>query len=115
MPRKHREFLEAVSQLPTLRSFVEARLSDTGLCEAFGECTKQLRLWRSTHIAIVSKYVVRPAREAGRASGSSTAQKPEDADFEATEGDEQLKGTGGSALIPFLKQSRDETTGVTRP
>ncbi|CAH0053643.1 unnamed protein product [Clonostachys solani] len=115
MPRKHREFLEAVSQLPTLRSFVEARLSDTGLCEAFDECTKQLRLWRSTHIAIVSKYVVRPAREAARGSENSTAQRTEGADFEAAEGDEQLKGTGGSALIPFLKQSRDETTGVTRP
>uniref|UniRef100_A0A0B7JZA0 Indoleamine 2,3-dioxygenase n=1 Tax=Bionectria ochroleuca TaxID=29856 RepID=A0A0B7JZA0_BIOOC len=115
MPRKHREFLEAVSQLPTLRSFVEARSSDAGLCEAFDECTKQLRLWRSTHIAIVSKYVVRPAREAARGSESSTAQRTEGADFEAAEGDEQLKGTGGSALIPFLKQSRDETTGVTRP
>ncbi|VUC28443.1 unnamed protein product [Clonostachys rosea] len=115
MPREHREFLKVVSQLPTLRSFVEARLSDTGLCEAFDECTKQLRLWRSTHIAIVSKYVVRPAREAARGSSNGAAQGAEGADFEAADGDEQLKGTGGSALIPFLKQSRDETTGVTRP
>lgn len=92
MPRKHRQFLEEVAKLPTIRSIVEQHPEDTELTQAYNECMKTLRTWRSTHIAVVSKYIISPAR---RAEG-------------------ELLGTAGSALVPFLRQTRDETVGVER-
>jgi indoleamine 2,3-dioxygenase len=69
---------------------------------------KGLRTWRSKHIAIVSKYIIRPA-QAATCVGQS--QIVEANDKEKFNGDE-IKGTGGSALVPFLQQARDETIGL---
>ncbi|KAH7308008.1 Indoleamine 2,3-dioxygenase [Stachybotrys elegans] len=99
MPRNHREFLTAVSERASLRSFVDAQDPGSDVCRAFDGAVRQLRVWRSTHIAIVSKYVVRPARQSAGVNS--------EADF--NDAKEDIKGTAGSALIPFLKQSRDET------
>lgn len=112
MPGKHRQFLQAVSKLPTIRSFVQKNESDEVLCAAFNDCMKQLRQWRSSHIAVVSKYIVRPARlSAEKDAVDAEAEDAQASSFEAAAG-ENLQGTGGSALIPFLKQTREETTGV---
>jgi indoleamine 2,3-dioxygenase len=109
MPGKHREFLAAVSEYPSLRVFAEAHQSDSSLSTAFDESLKQLRKWRATHIAVVSKYIVRPARQ-GQSSGTAVvSEKP--AELEAAQG-EELQGTGGSALVPFLRQSKEETVGL---
>lgn len=113
MPGKHREFLEKVSELPTLRGFVEENPMDERLTEAYNECMKQLRLWRSTHIAIVSKYIVGPARKEAGDRASMNAHTEEDGSGMSKSGDNGLLGTGGSALVPFLRQSRDETVGVS--
>lgn len=113
MPGKHREFLKQVAALPSIRSFVENRPEDTKLCGAYDECLRQLRLWRGKHIAVVSKYIVQPARAEAKSqmNGHSGSKEVSD-DFQAESG-EQLQGTGGSALIPFLRQSRDETVGIS--
>ncbi|KAI9170835.1 Indoleamine 2,3-dioxygenase subfamily [Paramyrothecium foliicola] len=112
MPRNHRDFLDAASQLPSLRSFVQRHSSNNELCQAFDAALKQLRTWRSTHIAVVSTYVVRPARQAAAQAQCPTKDAtPGATEFEAADG-EELQGTAGSALIPFLKQSRDETTAL---
>lgn len=100
MPGQHREFLRIVSQQRPLRVFVE-KSSNEALRQAYDDCLKQLRQWRSSHIAVVSKYIIRPAK-----SGDATSL--DGCDIE----DNTLKGTAGSALIPFLKQTRDETRGV---
>jgi indoleamine 2,3-dioxygenase len=110
MPGKHREFLQLVSKLPSLRTFVEKNQSSSELVLAYENCMKQLRSWRSKHIAIVSKYIVQPARLAKRGGQNGACEKRE-ASLEADNG-EDLQGTAGSALIPFLRQSRDETTGL---
>ncbi|CAM1502323.1 Fc.00g043070.m01.CDS01 [Cosmosporella sp. VM-42] len=107
MPSKHREFLEAVSKLPTIRCFVQRRLADEVLSVSYEDCLKHLRLWRGKHIAVVSKYVVQPARQEekeaqvaqGRADGLETGEE------------KSLQGTAGTELVPFLRQSRDETVG----
>lgn len=90
MPEKHRQFLEHVESLPSIRSFVMQRSFDAGLNDAFNTCLDKLRSWRGKHIAVVSKYIVQPAR-----AEASTC--------------EDLVGTGGSSLIPFLRQAKEET------
>ena len=97
MPGKHRRFLEAVSHLPNIREYVTRQKNDLDLHDAYETCLKALRSWRSKHIAVVSTFVVRPSRGDDRSS-------------EPTGFDDELKGTGGASLIPFLKQSRDETS-----
>ena len=109
MPGAHRDFLEEVSRLPSLREYVEANSSDIELVNAYDECLNKLRAWRGKHIALVSKYIVQPAREAERAA---RVDKIEVNGPSETGKEWELQGTGGSALIPFLRQARDETIGV---
>jgi indoleamine 2,3-dioxygenase len=106
MPGKHRDFLKAVSALPSIRPFVQENASNSALQEAYNQCVSHLRSWRGSHIAVVSKYIVRPARLAAGAAQKTTRDSPDD------EKDDSLTGTGGSALIPFLRQSKDETAGI---
>lgn len=103
MPRLHRDFLKAVAQRPSLRVFVQKSDNEALTC-AYNDCLKELRQWRSSHIAVVSKYIVRPARSANVSAADQS--RPDDDD------DDSLKGTAGSALIPFLKQARAETDAV---
>ncbi len=114
MPGKHRKFLDEVASLPSLRSFIENRPFDAELCNAYDDCLRELRLWRGKHIAVVSKYIVQPARAAARGQAANGAVSDDiEGSFQAAQED-QLQGTGGSALIPFLRQARDETVGLTQ-
>ncbi|KIW16924.1 hypothetical protein PV08_04114 [Exophiala spinifera] len=107
MPRQHREFLGAVEKLPSLRDIIDARSPtpttttttdrDQTLVTAFHAVLEAFRLFRTRHIAIVSRYIVQPvAAEARRlrAEGKPTTE---------------ARGTAGSKPVPFLKQYRDET------
>ena len=60
---------------------------------------------------MVTRYIVVPARRAamggdGVGAVKNLASRP----FEAGKGADGLTGTGGTALLPFLKEARDETT-----
>ena len=98
MPGKHREFLEAVTAQACIRPFVEQESGNAPLRNAYDTCLEHLRSWRGSHIAVVSKYVVRPARAAQAAENESSAGSGSG-----------LQGTGGSDLVAFLRQSKDET------
>ncbi|KAL0576844.1 hypothetical protein V5O48_005141 [Marasmius crinis-equi] len=117
MPRHHRNFLNhlASSQRP-LRRFV---INNTGpqcdeeanaLLEAYNRAVVALKEFRDKHIVIVSLYIVGPARRA--ASRAAKADNP-DLVEEDGEGDKaELKGTGGTHLVKFLKDVRDGTKGA---
>ena len=111
MPGKNREFLNQVSLLPSLRDYVEANPGDIEVADSYNECLKRLRAWRGKHIAVVSKYIVQPAREAERPSRVERIVATGAGD---TQEEWELQGTGGSALIPFLRQARDDTAGVAK-
>lgn len=111
MPGKHREFFQLVSKLPNLRLFVAENQSHKELSQAYEDCIQQLRSWRGKHIAVVSKYIVQPARLAAQGALSDATETMAGNAVEQQPG-EELQGSGGSALIPFLKQSRDETVGL---
>ncbi|CEJ86523.1 hypothetical protein VHEMI04129 [[Torrubiella] hemipterigena] len=98
MPEHHRRFLQQVEALPSIRSFVAAHPLEAELLDTFNGCLDKLRSWRGKHMAVVSKYIVQPARAMANESGGET----------------ELQGTAGSSLISFLRQSRDETIGITK-
>lgn len=136
MPGPHARFLGDVQRVANIRDFVEDHQSDVQLCIAYDACLSMLRALRDRHIAIVTRYIVVPSREVRARSRSRSpeatrrrlnlatassrhdpskerrvpANSPQGIAFPA--GDKKrdnLKGTGGTALISFLKQARDET------
>ena len=132
MPAPHRRFLEHMTAVANVRDYVETRRWDRGLCIAFDACLVMLRAFRDKHIQMVSRFIIvksresrSPLAESAPLSGSPASakglapvarnpsrQSPSaivDGRAPAGDGKKKLRGTGGTALIPFLKQARDET------
>lgn len=112
----HKRFLEDVDAVANIREYVEAHMGNRELVLAFDACLAMLSTFRDKHINIVARYIVLKSREA-RSPSVSRETKPklnlaigsqEQQKAENNNG-RKLKGTGGTALIPFLKQARDET------
>lgn len=110
MPGPHRRFLEDVDSIANIRSFVEERRGDPALRIAYDACLAMLRAMRDKHIQIVSRYIIVQSRgaRASQSAGSGEAPAMNLATTAPTD-KKKLRGTGGTALIPFLKQARDET------
>jgi indoleamine 2,3-dioxygenase len=132
MPGPHARFLSDVQAVTNIRGFVEDHRDNRQLCTAYDACLSMLRALRDKHIAIVTRYIVLPSREV---RARSRSRSPEAARLRLnlatasrqlhtrqaldphpaagirgpTNRKRDLKGTGGTALISFLKQARDET------
>ncbi|KAF1983127.1 indoleamine 2,3-dioxygenase family protein [Aulographum hederae CBS 113979] len=124
MPGPHRRFLEHVSLVSNIRDYVASHTSNRALCTAFDAALAMLRAFRDKHIQMVSRYIILKSRESRSESRSmspnqSKAQRrniantlsrvPTNEPDIMGGGSRKLRGTGGTALIPFLKQARDET------
>ncbi|OTA70775.1 Indoleamine 2,3-dioxygenase subfamily [Hypoxylon sp. EC38] len=110
MPGPHARFLNDVGAVANIREFVESRAStDRSLSIAYDACLAMLRAFRDIHIAIVTRYIVLPSRENRARSRSPEVARTNLATASKNEKHKKVKGTGGTALIPFLKQARDET------
>lgn len=109
MPGSHRRFLEDVDSIANIRSFVEERRNDPALRLAYDACLSMLRNMRDKHIQIVSRYIIIQSRGARRASQSGQPPQAMNLATVVPSDSKKLRGTGGTALIPFLKQARDET------
>lgn len=109
MPGSHRRFLEDVDSIANIRSFVEERRNDPALRLAYDACLSMLRNMRDKHIQMVSRYIIVQARGARQASQSGQPIRGMNLSTAVPSDSKKLRGTGGTALIPFLKQARDET------
>ncbi|KAL8709565.1 MAG: hypothetical protein Q9220_005657 [cf. Caloplaca sp. 1 TL-2023] len=124
MPGPHRRFLEHVSNVANIKDFVESHRSDRSLTIAYDACLAMLRSLRDKHIQLVSRYIIVKSRESrshSRSLSPRSAPQPIRQNIasattfsslpsaENKPGSKKLRGTGGTALIPFLKQARDET------
>lgn len=131
MPGPHARFLSDVQAVANIRDFVDSHRSNRPLCLAYDACLSMLSALRDKHIAIVTRYIVLPSREVRARSRSrspeatrrkvnlaTASRQPQGIAYDARaaaakpDGDKKqssLKGTGGTALISFLKQARDET------
>ncbi|EAW09952.1 indoleamine 2,3-dioxygenase [Aspergillus clavatus NRRL 1] len=112
MPGPHRRFLEHVGAVANIREYVGARRSDKALCIAYDACLSMLRTMRDKHIQMVSRYIIVPSRNARNHNPGSSSPKRTSLAMNLANvrpGSKKLRGTGGTALIPFLKQARDET------
>jgi indoleamine 2,3-dioxygenase len=126
MPGRHRRFLQQVERIANIRPFVEANSDNASLRIAYDACLAMLRHFRDIHIQMVSRYIIVKSRE-GRSTSprdpvatkrmnlavASAQRYPSHSTSPPALSEvsrlRKLRGTGGTALIPFLKQARDET------
>ena len=123
MPGPHRRFLEHVSNVANTRDYVNCHRSNRALSIAYDACLAMLRALRDKHIQMVSRYIIVKSQESrshSRSISPRAAPQPlnlanahhankKEGDQAPSNRNRKLRGTGGTALIPFLKQARDET------
>ncbi|KAJ6780012.1 hypothetical protein PWT90_05528 [Aphanocladium album] len=110
MPGPHRRFLVQIARMGSIRELAMVTPQTEAqqrLREAYTAATTALTAFRQKHISIVTRYIIIPSKQPwkgkmGRQNLASSSSAAKD--------DEQLTGTGGTALVPFLKKARDETT-----
>ena len=106
MPKKHRDFLQVIDTTSKIRDVVAANPDNGELSLSYDACLAMTKLFRDKHIQIVTRYVVLQAKKATKL-GSLLTLRSGLAKKKLNDGKE--KGTGGTSLLPFLKQCRDET------
>lgn len=120
MPGPHARFLEQVGKIANIRQYVNLHKHNRALATAFDACLAMLRAFRDKHIQMVSRYIIVKSRESRsheRSLSPKQAPRVERVNIANSVGNKDgangekasLRGTGGTALIPFLKQARDET------
>lgn len=90
MPTKHREFIEAIEQGPSLRDYLVERKSEAGrLIDLYNRCVSGIERFRSLHLEYAAAYIHRQAQ--------TSPTNPADV------------GTGGTPFMRYLRKHRDET------
>lgn len=112
MPGPHRRFLLHIARMGSIRelALLPPRTEEQyRLREAYTAATDALSDFRNSHIKIVTRYIVLPSRQPWTGTRQNLASSSS-----MGKAAQELTGTGGTSLIPFLKQARDETTGAGR-
>lgn len=89
LPSEFQEFIKALAKSPSIRDYCISS-SNTKITLEFNRCTTGLKNFRDLHIQIATQYIV-------------LQRKSQNA----------VVGTGGTDLVPFLKQTRQETENAT--
>ncbi|KAF2124857.1 Indoleamine 2,3-dioxygenase [Dothidotthia symphoricarpi CBS 119687] len=118
MPGPHARFLDDIEAIANIRSYVDNHQDNTELLAAFNEAVAALSGFRDKHIALVTRYIIIPSRMAKPAHNIKRTDIASASTKISSEKGQtlELRGTGGTKLIPFLRTSRDETseTAVAR-
>ncbi|KAK0047099.1 myoglobin-like isoform X2 [Biomphalaria pfeifferi] len=93
MPPEHKRFVEYLENRPYgLRNLVESSTNDV-LKSSYNNCITALVQMRTYHIQIVSKYIIVASKGMNEGNYKSL----------------DSKGTGGTSVMPFLKDVRADT------
>lgn len=107
MPEPHREFLRHVARMDSLRDFAlrpATSEEELRMQRSFQEATAALAEFRGKHMRIVTRYIIVPSRIRRGANTNDAVERNG-----TTKENGVITGTGGTDLIPFLKQTREET------
>ena len=104
MPKNHRSFLDHLKSNPRpLRMFVKER-NDKALLTAFNRAVLALKEFRDAHMIITTLYILGPARRAAK------RRLEVEAGVANSKLRQPMKGTGGTDIVTFLKDTRSRTT-----
>ncbi|KAF2138876.1 uncharacterized protein K452DRAFT_255812 [Aplosporella prunicola CBS 121167] len=112
MPGPHRRFLQNLTRTTNIREYALNPTTDPTVLAAYNATVEALAAFRDIHIRLVTRYIIAPSRKPARpqdANMTNLATISHVKDEEKTTEPHVLYGTGGTALIPFLKRTRDET------
>ncbi|CAG7942536.1 unnamed protein product [Penicillium olsonii] len=108
MPGPHRRFLENLTAGSTVRDFILSSGEQSSEREAYNAAVTELKNFRDTHIQMVTRYIVMTSRKTIPAQESGKVNLATASTQESQSGQQHsLSGTGGTDLMPFLKQTRD--------
>lgn len=93
-PPKHREFIDTVRNVSTLRETV-AEMQDGTLTALYNDIVRQVEAFRTCHLRYAATYINKQAQDS---SGNPTEV-----------------GTGGTPFMRYLKKHRDESTNQLLP
>lgn len=105
MPGPHRNFLNHIESLSNIRSFV-SNSPIPEVATAYNNAVAELASFRDIHIQIITRYIITPSKQYSPTGNPGLNLAVASA---KSNGGAPTKGTGGTDLLPFLKQSRDET------
>jgi len=121
MPGPHARFLERVGEVANIREFVQQHRYDRELTIAYDACISMLSALRDKHIQMVSRYIIIKSRQAKndaeldenrgtkKMNLALAHRSKATSDGKTESARKTLTGTGGSSLVSFLRQARDET------
>ncbi|XP_064224906.1 indoleamine 2,3-dioxygenase 2 isoform X1 [Aotus nancymaae] len=99
MPPSHKAFVEDIHSAPSLRDYILSSGQEY-LLTAYNQCLQALAELRSYHITVVTKYIITAAAK-GKCGKPNHLPGPPQA--------LEDRGTGGTAVMSFLKSVRDKT------
>ncbi|KAL6816208.1 indoleamine 2,3-dioxygenase [Trichoderma camerunense] len=114
MPGPHRRFLLHVAKACNIRELTilleceAASAEHQRLRSAYLAAVYQLCEFRSIHIQIVARYIILPSKKQVKGEYERNLASPVSYGIE-NEANDTIIGTGGTRLISFLKETRDET------
>ncbi|AEY95705.1 FACR188Cp [Eremothecium gossypii FDAG1] len=106
MPEGHRLFLAHLQQVANIRDYVLSHNFDAELVLAYDACVSMMKSFRDRHIQLVTRYIVLQAKKKEPSTKPHATLR---SGLSKHSGTMEQRGTGGTSLIPFLKQCRDET------
>ncbi|OKL60562.1 hypothetical protein UA08_03945 [Talaromyces atroroseus] len=123
MPGPHRRFLDRLDCVTNIRDFINANPGNNDLFSSYSACLAALVRFRNIHLQMVARYIVLPSRkivnQARLVSIATSHHKAVSSEhclddkissrLNDIEANDDLIGTGGTNLMPFLKHVRDET------
>ncbi|KAG6832748.1 hypothetical protein H0H87_000597 [Tephrocybe sp. NHM501043] len=113
MPRHHRSFLNHLSGNPRPLRTIVTQSNNAGLLDAYNTAVIAIKEFRDAHMIIVALYIIGPSRKPAPSISVTTVRPDIEKDYGDL--DTQLKGTGGTELVKFLKDVRDRTAGAVLP
>lgn len=111
MPMSHRLFLEHFASIVNIRAYATSPSTSSAITNAYNTAVDALTGFRDIHIRIVGRYIVAPSRMAKSGDNETEQGVVNIASASSRTGTQkdELKGTGGTNLMGFLKRTRDET------
>jgi indoleamine 2,3-dioxygenase len=124
MPGSHREYLYALADGPNIRQFVQTLANalspsrqDSECVSAYDACIEALKVFRDKHLQVVAVYIIIQGKKREGATLASPHGSMTDVATGISGPSPALvekkslltKGTGGTNILPFLRQSRQET------
>ncbi|KAI8926999.1 Indoleamine 2,3-dioxygenase [Entophlyctis helioformis] len=95
---EHRDFLVALGNGPSIRDYLTTLPPNHAAVAEFDRAITGMKLFRDTHIKITTVYIILQQKKDIEGTGGNLLAPEKGA-----------VGTGGTDLIPFLRQTRQET------